>query len=122
MLNAIGSITYGNAPGTGASTAVLESQLAQCERQLSDRVHCGSAKTPEGKDAIQALTNRISEIKARLEKAVVAKSNSHSATLNAKTPANPNKDAAAPIAGVADPAAAPRSANGGVGSLVDVFA
>ncbi|MCE5182148.1 MAG: hypothetical protein LLG15_10140 [Betaproteobacteria bacterium] len=108
MLNAVGSISYGNAPSAGASTAVLEAQLVQCERQLSDWTHCSSAKTPEGKDIIQTLTNRISEIKVRLEKSVTAKSDAPSVTVVPTTAINP--------------AAAPRPANGGVGSLLDVFA
>lgn len=121
MLNAIGSISYGNAPSAGASTAVLEAQLAQCERQLSDWVHCSSAKTPEGKDIIQTLTNRISEIKVRLEKTVTTKSDAPSVTHETKTPANQYKIAAVPTTAI-NPATAPKPANGGVGSLLDVFA
>lgn len=111
MLNAIGSSSYSDTPSAGASSAALEAQLAQCERQLADNVNCSSAKTAEGKNKIQTLTNRIGAIKARLEKTVTAKSDSPSASLEVKTPANRYGDTAAP-----------KPANGGVGSLVDVFA
>lgn len=121
MLGAIGSSPFSGTIGTGASTGVLEARLAEYERQLSDRVHCSSAKTPEGKAAIRTLSDKISIVKKRIEEADSAKSAGRPTVPNIKTSANPNKDAAAPIAGI-DPASAPRSPNDRVGALLDAFA
>ena len=45
----------------------LDVELANCERQLSDWVHCASAKTPEGKAKIEELTAKHDAIKAKMQ-------------------------------------------------------
>ena len=44
-------------------------ELAKCESQLSDWVHCASSKTPEGKAKIAEITGKIDAIKAQMKKA-----------------------------------------------------
>jgi hypothetical protein len=52
--------------GAGSS-AVLQAQLDRCTKQLGDWVNCSSGKTPEGKQIIQALQEKISTIKAQIQ-------------------------------------------------------
>lgn len=49
--------------GNKASPASLQAQLQRYKQQLSDCVHCASAKTPQGKAAIDAITARINQVK-----------------------------------------------------------
>ncbi len=49
------------------SGAVLQAQLDRCARQLSDWVNCSSGKTPEGKQIIAALQEKISSIKQQIQ-------------------------------------------------------
>jgi hypothetical protein len=124
MTLAIGSPTLSSAAGSGTSTAGLEAQLARCQKDLSEHVNCNSAKTPEGKAAIEALSNRINSVKTRIEEISNTQSSRHPATLNA-TDANTNSQAAAPIAkeitGI-DAASASKSSEAIAGSRLDVFA
>jgi len=52
--------------GAGSS-AVLQAQLDRCTKQLGDWVNCASGKTPEGKQIIQALQEKISTIKVQIQ-------------------------------------------------------
>ncbi|MBS4095502.1 MAG: hypothetical protein KGZ83_01520 [Sulfuricella sp.] len=122
MIGAVGSPSFTGAIGTGTSTSVLESQLVQCERQLSDWTHCVSAKTPEGKATIQALSDKASAIKKRIEEADNAKPGSQE---KASVATNPNQGGAAPKKPAADDASsasAVRSTDATVGRLINVFA
>lgn len=49
--------------GTGG----LDAQLARYEKQLSECINCASAKTPEGKQAIDDLYGKIHDLKAKME-------------------------------------------------------
>lgn len=69
MLSAIGSPAFSGPAGTGSSFASLQAQLERCQKQLSDNVNCSSANTRAGKETIQALSNKIGEIKARMQEA-----------------------------------------------------
>ncbi len=124
MLGAIGSSSFSGTTGTGASTAVLEAQLAQYQRQLSDCIHCSSAKTPEGKAAIQILSDKISAVKKHIEGGDIAKSTSQPTTKPSLT-VSTDKDRAAlsgrDKTGI-DSVSATSSAGTAVGSLVNVFA
>ncbi|MBZ0091413.1 MAG: hypothetical protein K8F27_04220, partial [Sulfuricellaceae bacterium] len=64
MVQAIGSSAASGAVGSGASSAGLDAQLARYQKELSDCVNCSSAKTPEGKRAIQAAADKVSVVKA----------------------------------------------------------
>jgi hypothetical protein len=66
MVSAIGSSAFSGAGGTGSGVAGLEAQLAGYQNQLSDCVNCCTANTREGRETIQALSIKISEIKARI--------------------------------------------------------
>lgn len=70
MISAVNSSS--SPAGTGPSVASLQAQLDRCQKQLSDNVNCASANTREGKETIQTLSNKISEIKARIQEAVKA--------------------------------------------------
>ena len=54
---------------TGASTAGIEAQISRYKQELSACVNCASADTTEGKAAIEAAANKISQAEARIEKA-----------------------------------------------------
>lgn len=69
MVSAINSSPSLGPAGSGPSVASLQAQLDRCQKQLSDNVNCASANTREGKETIQALSNKISEIKARIQEA-----------------------------------------------------
>jgi hypothetical protein len=51
------------------SAATSSGELAKCESQLSDWVHCASSKTSAGKAKIAEITNKIDSIKADMKKA-----------------------------------------------------
>jgi hypothetical protein len=67
MAQAIGSFVASAAAPAGASVG-LRAQLADYQKQLSECVNCASAKTLEGKAQIQALSDKIGDIKARLDR------------------------------------------------------
>ena len=88
--------------GGELSSASLQAQLQRYQKQLSDCVNCASAKTQQGKNNIQAISSRISQIEQRIRQ----KENAH---------ANPSSVAQftpAPIA----------STTPGYGSLINVLA
>lgn len=58
--------TYGSSAPSAVS---LQSQLERNQKQLSDCVNCASAKTPQGKADIQAISARISQIEQRIAQA-----------------------------------------------------
>lgn len=59
--------------GGAAGSAALQAQLQKCEAQLSDWVHCASAKTPAGKAKIAELEAQkqliVQNIQAREQQA-----------------------------------------------------
>ena len=72
MVSAVGPVSsvQGLALVPGVSRPVsLDADLAACERQLSDWVHCVSASTPEGKAKIEELSARLDEIKSKMQEA-----------------------------------------------------
>jgi hypothetical protein len=89
--------------GAGAPSATsLQAQLERYQKQLSDCVNCASAKTPQGKSDIQAISARISQIEQRIAEA--------------------QHRSGSPTAPPPDAPAAASSPTTGYGSLVDVFA
>ena len=85
MISAIGSSTPYTPPHTNAGG--LQAQLDRYQKQLSDCVNCDSANTHEGKETIQALSNKISDIRARIQETEVVSSNSRSTAINSATSA-----------------------------------
>jgi hypothetical protein len=51
----------------GGSDVTLQAQLDRCNTQLSNWVNCSSGKTPEGKQIISALQDKISSIKHQIQ-------------------------------------------------------
>ena len=49
--------------------ATADAQLAKCESQLSDWVHCPSGKTPAGRAKIAEISNQIATLKAQIKQA-----------------------------------------------------
>ena len=49
--------------------AAADGQLAKCESQLSDWVHCPSGKTPAGRARIEEISNQIATLKAQIKQA-----------------------------------------------------
>lgn len=101
--------------------ASLEAQLARYQQELSNCVNCDSANTAEGKETIQALSNKISSVKARIE-----------AIENAK-PATPNTTTITHASTTGDPVApaekdqvalvmVPMQADKPIGRFVDAYA
>ncbi|WP_198116532.1 FlxA-like family protein [Massilia rhizosphaerae] len=86
--------------GGGPSATSLQAQLQRYEKQLSECVNCESAKTPQGKADIQAISARISQLKESIAQ-------TDKASASRAVP-----DAPAPAA----------SANAGPGQFIDVFA
>lgn len=96
-ISSVSSIGYG---GGAPSATTLQAQLQRYEKQLSECVNCASAKTPQGKADIQAISTRISQVKERI----------------AQTENAPSSRAA-----IGTPVSA-ASATTGTGNLIDVFA
>jgi hypothetical protein len=99
------STAYG---GGGPSAASLQAQLQRYQQQLSDCVNCASAKTPQGKADIQAISARINEVKQSIAQTDQA-------------PAKP-ADAAAPASASASAPTSPPFQFSGVGNVINVFA
>lgn len=49
--------------------AAADMQLAKCESQLSDWVHCPSGKTPAGRAKIAEISSQIATLKAQIKQA-----------------------------------------------------
>jgi len=75
FVGAIGAVGTSGAgysiPGAqrGGSRTALDGEIGQCQRQLADLVTCPSSKTPQGKAAMQALSDRISAARAAINNA-----------------------------------------------------
>ena len=65
-IGAAGSAAYA---GSAPAFASLQAQLQRYEQQLSECLNCASAKTPEGKADIDAISARIGQVKARMAQA-----------------------------------------------------
>jgi len=72
MTQAIGAATGSPYLAAGGSDAGLRGQLARYEKELSACVNCDTADTLAGQQKIQELSNRIAQIKTRIEDAGAA--------------------------------------------------
>ena len=84
MISAIGTSTFASPGASGPSIAALQAQLDSYQKQLSDCVNCATATTPQGKQNIQDISGKISDVQARITQAAAAKSNTQP-TVNATT-------------------------------------
>lgn len=116
MVAPIGTSNTFSYTGSAKPSTGLEFELGKYQKELSDCVNCDSANTAEGRSNIQELHNKISSIKARMEKQALTEVNRES-RLNqvASKELVENKQAG----GLAS---APKLATGTIGSLVDVRA
>jgi hypothetical protein len=120
MVSAINSSASPGPASAGLSVAGLQAQLDRYQKQLSDCVNCDSANTREGRETIQALSNKISQVKSRIEEISATKSNTPPAAPN-PAGATANVDAhASGTTGNSAVATAPGPA--AAGSRLDVFA
>jgi hypothetical protein len=120
MVAAIGSASAAAYSGVARTPAAgLEAQLARYQKELADCVNCDSAKTPEGKEQIQAISNKISEVRARIDEIDSAQPAASRASINAGGGARSSipDDKADPL-----PPAAARPSDSTVGSIVNLFA
>ena len=124
MVAAVGSSPISAMPSGGFGTAGLEAQIARYEKQLSDCVNCSSAKTPEGKKAIEEISNKISATRARIDQVLSAKEVAQPAAAVAssenKSPVLRDGNEAA-VSGESGTVALPKSAYSTLGSVVNVF-
>lgn len=125
MLSSIGSSTiYPSPASTGESGAGLEARLARYQQELAACINCDTANTREGRETIQALSGKISAIKARMEALSVERPNAQRAETN-PTPSSEigaNRDALATGARDGSAGATGRESDSPLGSRVDVFA
>lgn len=127
MLNPVGSSVAHGFAGINKPTAGLETQLSQYEVKLADWVNCPSCKTAEGKAKIKEISDKISEIKQRLEVADAAKQSRRPDAMDANTAVGNNRDKVGSASSVNDKVgdrsfpAAPQS-TATVGTHLDVFA
>lgn len=83
-------------PGGGPAPASLRAQLQRLQQQLSDCVNCASAKTPEGKTVIQALTAKVSQVEQRISARLDAQATGRPAPADQTAPAPAPASAAEP--------------------------
>lgn len=105
--------------GSGASTAVLEAQHANLQRQLADWECCSSAKTPEGKAKIKELSDRSRTVEARLAEVNASQQVRQPVSISAVNLPSPSDSTALRIPKTQGSAG--YSANATLGNNVDVF-
>ncbi len=66
MVTSISAVVSGAAAAPASAGSGLDAELAKCQGQLSDWVHCPSGKTTEGKTKIAEIESRLEGIKARI--------------------------------------------------------
>jgi hypothetical protein len=79
----VDSINGGSAAGVSAQVASpppanVNAELAKCESELSDWVHCPSSKTSAGKAKIAEITAKLDGLKAQMKRADEARSTASS--------------------------------------------
>lgn len=125
MVASIGSAAI-SSPGVVATpTSGLEAQITRYQKQLSECVNCESAKTPEGKVAIETISNKIDSAKARIDELNAAKLVNQPSLTNKPSGAIENNDSVAfKPANSTDQstARAPALTNTTVGSRINVLA
>lgn len=89
MISSIGSSPVA-ATTTRPSASGLAAQLNRYQKQLADCVNCSSAKTPEGQETARSLSDKISEVKTKIEEVTSTKP----PVFDVNAPANSDKSAA----------------------------
>ncbi|EGF31446.1 hypothetical protein IMCC9480_3939 [Oxalobacteraceae bacterium IMCC9480] len=99
MVQAIGGTATNTTTTSPANAAGLQYQLSRYQKQLSECVNCASAKTPQGKADIEAISGKISSLRLRIDEVASGSV--------VRPPESANAAATAPA---------------GVGGKIDVFA
>lgn len=104
MVSAIGPASFAGTNGGGSPTAGIEAQINRYKKELSGCVNCSTANTREGRENIQAISNKISASQARLDEITAAKSSTRPATASSITSPDitASKNAPAPVSGLAN--------------------
>jgi hypothetical protein len=127
MVAAIGSSTLPSSSTSVSPTAGLEAQIIRYQKQLSDCVNCDSANTAQGKENIQAISNKISAARAKIEEINVSRPISQTVSTDNQVNATAKQDEATATAAAVNQASAvsngsQRSTTGTVGTLINVSA
>jgi small-conductance mechanosensitive channel len=79
VLSADSSTSVYAIPGRqpAASRTSLDGEVAKCQQQLADLVTCPSSKTPEGKAAMQALSEKLAAARAAINNTSSPAANIH---------------------------------------------
>ena len=101
--------------------AGLEAQLVRYQKELADCVNCDSAKTPEGKAQIETISNKISEVRARIDEIDIPQPAAASTSIDAGSGAAPASSNPENKPDIKSPSA-PRQTDSTVGSIVNLFA
>ena len=102
--------TTGSSVGSGVA---LQAQLDRCTKQLGDWVNCSSGKTPEGKQIIEALQEKISSIKQQIQTTDSARSGGDSSLASGAQSSNNS---------VTPPVSLALASIGSVGTILNVVA
>lgn len=125
MVASIGSAAL-SSPGVATTpTSGLETQITRYQKQLSECVNCASAKTPEGKAAIETISNKIGSAQARIEEINAARLVNQPSLINKPSGAIENNDSVAykPSNGASQAVAlAPALTNTTAGSRINILA
>lgn len=120
MVSAVGASPLYSSNISAPSSAGLDVQLDQYKIKLADWQNCASCNTAEGKAKIAEISDKISEIKARMEAVDAAKRNHLTTVSDVNSVAD--KNGATTRAENDDKSAAPLSTTSTLGSRLDVFA
>lgn len=121
MVAAIGSFTPPSPGAAGSPVSALEAQIVRYQKQLSDCVNCDSAKTIEGKAAIQQISDKIQAARARIEEITVSKPVNQTPASDNQKNLGAKNDPVSPAAENQGGAISSNTSNA-VGSLINVVA
>lgn len=123
MVSAIGATPFYSNTVSAPSAAGLAVQLDQYKIKLADWENCASCNTAEGKAKIAEISDKISELKARMEAADTAKERQRTSApdVNAASSRSIEAGSTSSSAQGVTPSAT-QSSLSTLGSRVDVFA
>ncbi len=125
MVAAIGSAGLSSASFASSPTAGLEAQITRYQKQLADCVNCDSAKTAQGKENIQELSNKISAAKAKIEEINVSSPVRHPSRIDNPVNATAKADESTATTLQQDAKASnglPQPSNATLGTRIDISA
>jgi hypothetical protein len=123
MVTATGALVSAATPavqGTGV-TGGLDAQLARYEKQLAECVNCASARTPEGKQAIEDLYGKIHDTKAKIEEVRIVNPVQPASAAESAAQVNTAVSATPDVSNAQDRPFRRASIYDTVGSVIDVY-